>query len=452
MRDAQDARIDGFPYLRVNRFLASYRQQLHSAPQWRQWLSALRTLDRHARAAEIANLPATARARLTTSFAALGTTLNAAVYRCGQRMTDADLANASRRAQLRARATVADDYRSAWRFFGLYPITALFVEHGVARLQRRTRRIFETPLRDLPVSGHLVRYLPPAGKSLSRAQVVDILRTSSRNPMSIPQPNRSQLTELFDTFAPIYEIDTLDHNDRIGAPFWGADAIPQIDTQHPVVYRLVSHARVHGRALLQLNYVIWFGARERTSAFDLLGGHLDGLTWRVTLAADGRPLMYDVMHNCGCYYMAFPSARLRLRAPQPGHLQEPVSVPAPAPPANGARMRLRLAHRTHYLEHIYRKRGDDSGVHYNLIAYDQLRSLPRADDSRRSLFGENSIVAGTERAERWLLWPMGVVAPGAMRQWGHHAIAFVGRRQFDDPGLIDRLFTTTAPNQPDGAN
>jgi hypothetical protein len=28
-----------------------------------------------------------------------------------------------------------------------------------------------------------------------------------------------------------------------------------------------------------------------------------------------------------------------------------------------------------------------------------------------------------------------------MRQWGHHPTAFVGRRHFDDPYLIDRLFT-----------
>lgn len=56
------------------------------------------------------------------------------------------------------------------------------------------------------------------------------------------------------------------------------------------------------------------------------------------------------------------------------------------------------------------------------------------------MFNENGIVPGTERAERWLLWPMGIPNVGAMRQWGHHAIALLGRRHFDDPGLLDGLF------------
>jgi hypothetical protein len=35
---------------------------------------------------------------------------------------------------------------------------------------------------------------------------------------------------------------------------------------------------------------------------------------------------------------------------------------------------------------------------------------------------------------------MGIRSPGAMRQWGRHAVAFVGRRHFDDPRLIEALF------------
>ncbi|OHC28763.1 MAG: hypothetical protein A2Y50_05450 [Pseudomonadales bacterium RIFCSPLOWO2_12_59_9] len=57
---------------------------------------------------------------------------------------------------------------------------------------------------------------------------------------------------------------------------------------------------------------------------------------------------------------------------------------------------------------------------------------------RHSLYDGEGLVSGTERLERWLLWPSGVVSPGAMRQWGQHATAFVGRAQFDDPGLLER--------------
>ncbi len=40
------------------------------------------------------------------------------------------------------------------------------------------------------------------------------------------------------------------------------------------------------------------------------------------------------------------------------------------------------------------------------------------EGKRKSMFGENGIVAGKSRKERWLLWPMGVEDTGAMRQWG----------------------------------
>jgi hypothetical protein len=39
---------------------------------------------------------------------------------------------------------------------------------------------------------------------------------------------------------------------------------------------------------------------------------------------------------------------------------------------------------------------------------------------------------------------MGVPDPGAMRQWGRHATAFVGRRHFDDVNLVERYFELTA--------
>ena len=70
---------------------------------------------------------------------------------------------------------------------------------------------------------------------------------------------------------------------------------------------------------------------------------------------------------------------------------------------------------------------------------EQLRSL-QFGSRRRSIFGPDGIVAGTERAERLLFWPMGIASAGAMRQWGRQATAFVGRRHFDDADLVERRF------------
>jgi hypothetical protein len=66
--------------------------------------------------------------------------------------------------------------------------------------------------------------------------------------------------------------------------------------------------------------------------------------------------------------------------------------------------------------------------------------MPLPGGGRRSLYAQDAIVPGTERLERYIFWPMGIASAGAMRQWGNHATAFVGRRHFDDPFLLDRAF------------
>jgi hypothetical protein len=56
------------------------------------------------------------------------------------------------------------------------------------------------------------------------------------------------------------------------------------------------------------------------------------------------------------------------------------------------------------------------------------------------MFDQDSIAPGSKRLERFILWPTGVLSPGAMRQWGRHAVAFAGKRHFDDPFFMDRMF------------
>jgi hypothetical protein len=66
--------------------------------------------------------------------------------------------------------------------------------------------------------------------------------------------------------------------------------------------------------------------------------------------------------------------------------------------------------------------------------------MMRLEGGMRSAFGPDGLVTGTERLERFFFWPMGIASAGAMRQWGRHATAFVGRRHFDDADLLERRF------------
>ena len=440
VQDAEYARIDGFPYLRVDRLLSSFREEIVDEDEFNAWLDRLRVLDHKARNKELANLPRTrlaANAMLSTN----GVGVQASIANCGSLLRNRDMNVAQKRKALRMKASVPHGYKYTRRVLGLYPISSQFVLLGVNRLHKETARTFAIPVEELPVFGKLITYVPsPDSRALAAEEIASILQRSADNPLSIPELDTQQMEHLFRYFAPIWQIDVLSTDDQIGAPEWQEDTKPLIDIEKAHVYRRVSHARFQGRVLLQLNYQVWFPARPKTGAFDLLGGHLDGIIWRVTLAVNGQPLMYEAVHNCGCYHMYFPTINLRYKGKR-FSVEEPLLIPDIAPKlAAGERIVLRISHTSHYLERVSVADTPVAGIPYELVDYDELRSLRLPDGTRRSLFGQNGIVAGTERGERWIFWPMGIPAPGAMRQWGHHATAFVGKRHFDDPYLLEYYF------------
>ena len=77
---------------------------------------------------------------------------------------------------------------------------------------------------------------------------------------------------------------------------------------------------------------------------------------------------------------------------------------------------------------------------YEFAPYKTLRTLPHSKLGNRSMFNDKGLVPGSQRRERYFFWPLGISSPGAMRQWGTHATAFIGRRHFDDPDLIEKNF------------
>jgi hypothetical protein len=208
-----------------------------------------------------------------------------------------------------------------------------------------------------------------------------------------------------------------------------------------VVFARAAHTRFAGRVLLQLVYTIWFPERPPASPGDILAGRLDGVMWRVTLDDDGAPLVFDSIHPCGCYHLFVPTARVVAKPPQPT-LDEQALVPATLPAlAAGAAVTVFVASGTHYVRAV--RVGEPpvaAPIRYRFAREDALRTLAHPDGGTRSLYGPDGIVAGTARAEAALFWPLGIRDAGAMRQWGRHATAFVGRRHFDEAFLLDRYF------------
>ena len=433
--DAQHQRVAGFAYLRINRLLAAYEVDPSNSAQFDAWVEALSALDENSRSFELSNLPETVADEIDQQR----------LNECRRQLLAYDMSSPETRLQLIQQARSADAYSGAKRVLGLYPLTSIAMRFGVSRLNEETARRFNVPLADLPIEGRLTRFeTSDSTGSLTPSEVAGILFTATQNPLAMPLPDETQLARLFAAFAPVWEVDVAGEADLIGRPTPAGGELG-VDASVPTVYTLASHTRFGDQYLLQLNYVVWFAARPAQSPFDLLAGELDGVTWRVTLGANGEPLFYDAMHNCGCYYMAFPSPRLESIDTQVG-FEEPLMVPQRVGAGEG-RLVIRLESGSHYLSRVYRDDVDPTldSVELTLANYDELRSLP-AENGRQSLFANDGIVVGSERGERWLFWPMGIAEPGAMRQWGTHAIAFVGRRHFDDPDLIERHFQLREPD------
>ena len=211
-----------------------------------------------------------------------------------------------------------------------------------------------------------------------------------------------------------------------------------------MTYTLLSFTRFGKEILTQLNYIIWFPSRPRENALDIYGGLLDGLNYRVTLDKNGEPLLYETIHNCGCYYEAYPTRRLKVRE-KVDYAEPPLILKAPELAPSREFMTVAMESRTHYVQHLYpsARRSQPEAQVYALVDYGELQSLPDSSGGRKSMFSPDSLAPGSERLERFILWPTGVVSPGAMRQWGRHAVAFVGERHFDDPSSMDKMFIET---------
>lgn len=437
--DAGAQRIPGFPYLRVDRFTASFRDQAGSSSKaFAAWTARLKALDAQARAYEIGNLPAQ-----SIPLAGFGdqTAVHLRTQFCAESLAAADLSNPARRELLVARAQVPDNYAAWKRALGGYPIVSIAFSAGVESWQKEATEMFRRAGAESTPAAGSVRYesaFPP----VARDQITTLFRHPHLDALGIPQFTEAERDLLFRAYAPAFEIETTGAYDRFGSLSWRDGPSPDVDPARPVAYRRLAFTRFYGKILTQLVYAVWFPERPPRGPADLLAGKLDGVVFRVTLGTDGTPLIYDTMHPCGCYHLFFPTARVHLLpAPEPAieWAFAPITVPTLAA---AERVVVRVQSRTHYVVDVRADR-NATGIAYQFADDNALRALPAAGQQTRSAFGPDGIVPGTERGERLFFWPMGIDNSGAMRQWGNHATAFIGHRHFDDADLLERRFAVS---------
>ncbi|WP_210394957.1 hypothetical protein [Motiliproteus sediminis] len=414
-----------YPYLRSSRWLHHWGSEVISSEQGRtQWLQAMRVMADQARGIELDNLPPELRFQPAE---------RQQLEDCVDSLALPALATTQHQAAMLEQAAIDDSYSSLSRTLGLFALTRQVVLHQISIWQAEWGARFNDP--SLLKGGS--RVYPPASSTLP---AVGGYQSAVQHLPGAPALTDQQWQDLVARHAPVWQLFYHSGDDRLGRPYWQGGQV-RVETSDPVSYVLPSLTRFEGENLLQLNYWIWLPARTPVRVGDIYAGRLDGLIWRVTLNSDGKVLLYDSIHACGCYHLMFPvDPELRQR-PQDSQTEVPLILPFRAPERALGRPLLQLLPGSHYLMGV-RLWSPSAGLGspYRFDHYHRLRRLP-SSTGRRNLFSANGLVEGTERPERWLLWPMGVASAGAMRSWGHHAISFANRRHFDDPTLLEALFT-----------
>ena len=426
VRDAQYSRVKGFPTYRTDRFWSGFAGMSLTPEQeveWRQWLH---TLGMQSLALEWQNLPNDNKRRWQRTSGLAG-------FDDFSRQCHIPLFNASLQRTLPAAALkVPDAYSTSQRALGLYAVTSRFARDAIADYQQE--------MTSLMTQGSAALTAPTR---LFEAETTLISRGGFPVPaysdLGIPQYDGPALQALLLWHTPRLQVEQQSGADLIGAARW-QDGERFIDTTSPTLYTYVSYIRYRQQVLLQLNYVAWFSERPPQKEDDWDSGKLDGLVWRVTLKPDGGVLFYDSIHPCGCYHSVHLPAGSNLDIPRTG--PEPLLVFRTELDEQANNPVLLIQAGTHYLINVQAQpAGTPEPDLFTFENYDQLRSLPTADGFR-NWFDPDGLIAASSRKERLYLWPLGVPNAGAMRQRGHHAIAFVGRRHFDEPS-VEKLLGLT---------
>jgi len=428
VRDAADAPVAGFPYLRSNRFVAS----LAVKPGQADWTLWMRELDLAAREKEIANLPGEAVRTLASGREELARRVAA----CSQSLYDADRVRPDFYEVLKPRVEVPDEYSNALRVLGLYPLITIPEYRITERVRERIRAWYEMPYEKLPVEGTLRTYRPPPGPGRDAGEVI---AASGSNPLGIPRPSASEARELALRYAPVIIQDEAAPYDRVGRIVWKGDELT-FDGERPAVYYYLSHARVKGEPVLQVNYVFWYPARAGGRAPAIEHGLLDGLTLRLSFETGGRLFMIDLMNNCGCYHVFIPAKDRVVRTIRRYYENDPFAPQGLPEIAAGQSPAVRVLSGWHQVQRILALAPPREAIPYELIPYEQLESLDRAEGRRESIFDVEGIAKGSERVERFIFFPTGIPSIGSMRQRGHHAITLSERTLFDEPGLFEHYF------------
>lgn len=418
-------KIDHTPWLRSNRLLEHFMDDPElSDVQTLALLQRMSSLATEGLTIESGNLPAALLQAWQDRYSIEDT--NSYITQCQKALTAASATHLHATKHWLQQLPKDDDYRELARIAGIYPLTALAFHLGVRNEHQHIQSLWKKENHREWIS-----YIPkPAPSSPTPVKMTDI----AMDALGLPQLTPSQQQNLLHLHAPNWLIATDDESNRPVHPHWQDGQLKTI--AQPSSFNYVTLGRFNHQTTIQLNYMIWFTERPPLKKLDLLAGEHDAIIFRIHMTIEGDTLAYDSIHLCGCWYSLILSKNQPV-APEKGPYTEPLMV---FRTDFNNPVALYLQPNTHLLINVeqFSKTKPEEQREYQQITFQQLYQLP-AGDSFRSVFDKQGFVTGSERAERWLYWPMGVRNPGALRRPGDHAIRFIGKLHFDDPLILEKL-------------
>ncbi len=437
INNAYGIKVSGFPYLRSNRFFSYIKDTLKNKEQKEAWVKYLQELDLSARVSEIKNLSDSSIKKLGKSTNASGRDeILTKLKHYSNKMLENDQKNPHFFDTLISLVETPDDYSTAMRVFGGYPFAYLPVAFFSDRLFEKMKKTFKIPVDKLKVHGKLQHY-SNKNHFFKNTEVKRIFAESPKDTLGLPLLSAKDKNTLLNSFAPDYEQDASGRYDRPGEVIWKDEEL-NVDTNKPSVYYYFSHMFYKDKPVIQLNYVIWYSKRDGPLAPWYEKGVLDGFNFRVTLDTKGTPVMVDIVHQCGCFHFFVPNKKVVKSIVSQSFQFDALVLSWLPEEFPKKRISLRVASGGHLIENINIENTSEK-IYYKLVPYENLVSLPYGK-SRKSMFDTDGIGYGTERAEPYFFFPMGVPEIGAMRQRSHHPTKLIGKAHFDDPMFLNDSF------------
>ncbi len=407
-------RVPGFPYLRSDRLMASYRDEVDDLDRLGAWTRRMREMDQEARDYELRNLNLPRQERAD---------LHQRMHSCGYGLVSLELQQPEVLARLKTAVIPPQEYARAPRTLALLPLTSPLIRQRWHDRADAVKARFEAP----PATEATATVIwQPTVTVAQRWQPQDFNRLPE-DPLGFPGLITTAWRALTEAHAP--QLWLSDGSSQPGRPVLRNGAW-DVDTDTAVVHYQIGFTRFGGEPLVQIIYFVW----SRSSA----GPEL--MQWRVTLDRNGDALLYDSLHPADGVPLWFAAQTLNARDGATAPLMQPQQAPIEGRPA------LQLGGPRNLLSHVYSSpEASDLHArrHYQLVPFDLLYTIESAEGSTSLFLPDGRLRGSDDQGVAWP-WASGLPTDGAIHHFQRQGLDPIQPLHYDDARLLERWFQPAA--------